>query len=543
MFVIHSEEDMRKMSRDWRAGKSKVGFVPTMGSLHEGHLELVRVAKKEVDKVVVSIYVNPSQFAPGEDFDQYPRALERDMEKLRELGGVSALFLPKDLYKSRGIAGSEDEDEDEEASQKGEEENLRKRRRGGETATAGTSSHQTWISVSDLEKPLCGVSRPIFFRGVATVVAKLFHIVEPDVAVFGQKDFQQLRVIETMVEELNFAVRVVGVPIKREGGGLAMSSRNELLTPPNRVRARCIYTSLIRAKASVELTGVKDAKSLQAFITEAIESNGGRVDYVSVVDAKTLRPRKTVSSSTRCLLAVAAFFKSKHEGQEVRLIDNMVVGLKEEKSDVAPGGVVESTEDALAKIDWIKKLSKDVERLKAELRMVKEKQLRSPEHLKKKYLSARKSLPPPEVEISDEGFETNAESDAEVGSEGEPQCKTLPRRISPRRAARKQVPARTAAWFANTQRGGRNGLWRLDPDDPKLWPPKGSHIKVLYDDPPEWYVGVIVDNRPKPGKGMVRVKYNVDDEVEDVDLLDPGTKLKLYVEKFRSEDLFDLLSS
>ena len=368
-----NEDTSKTMTKE---GEGLVAFVPTMGFLHEGHLALVDEAKKYASHVVVSIYVNPSQFAPGEDFDEYPRSLESDLKKLEQRGCVSAVFLPQDLYNHR----------------KEEKTNVPH----SSSPPPPDSHHQTWVSVRDLEVPLCGVTRPHFFRGVATVVTKLFHIVEPDLAVFGRKDFQQLRVIETLVKELDFPIAVVSVPIVREQDGLAMSSRNARLTERQRRDATCIYRALNAAKQMLmdvdhemdmhkhmkntttnnnpkkikrddgTQTGTQTGQEgglsdvVKGFISDAILRGRGRVDYVEVVNANTLQPlsakeeehflcllkkkekkkektepatttttttsssrSKLPSSGSGCcccvLIAVAAFFGN------VRLIDNVTV--------------------------------------------------------------------------------------------------------------------------------------------------------------------------------------------------------------------------
>lgn len=286
MEILTHPDAMRRWTRARRAAGGRVGFVPTMGYLHEGHLSLVRRARNLADHVVASVYVNPTQFAPGEDLDVYPRDLDGDLAKLRA-EGVDAVFAPEDLY--------------------------------ARTAQ-GAPPHETWVTVQDLSKPLCGASRPIFFRGVATVVAKLFHIVEPDVAVFGKKDYQQWRVIRRMVRDLDMGIEVVGAPLVREPDGLAMSSRNVRLSPDERQRALSISRSLRAAQAAVDV-GERHAGPLLAAAREAIEGAGGRVDYVELRDPETLAPVDTLTAMT--LMAIAAHFGT------VRLIDNTELTLPE----------------------------------------------------------------------------------------------------------------------------------------------------------------------------------------------------------------------
>lgn len=272
---------MRAWSRARRALGETIAFVPTMGYLHEGHLSLVRTARDLADHVVASIYVNPAQFAPHEDFDTYPRDSTSDLAALQS-EGCSVVFAPASLYGAEGIEG-----------------------------------HKTWLEVSDLSAPLCGASRPHFFRGVATVVVKLFHIVEPDIAIFGDKDFQQRRVIERMVEDLDMAVQIVGSPIVREVDGLAMSSRNVRLSAEDRLRARVVPESLDLAERLIE-SGEGDAAEICQQMRTLIEAAGGQVDYAALVDPVSLELQQTVAGSVRAAVAV--------QFGEVRLIDNRAIG-------------------------------------------------------------------------------------------------------------------------------------------------------------------------------------------------------------------------
>ena len=296
---------------------------PTQGCLHAGHLSLVDLARTKSDVVVVSIYVNPTQFAAHEDFGRYPRTREADRARLASRG-VEAVFEPETLYHRAQRGG------DEATEGGGDANNVI-----GAAAEEDDSSdsHDTFVSVERLSRgKLCSLSRPHFFRGVATVVAKLFNIVEPDVAAFGEKDWQQLAIIKRMARDLDFAVEVVGGAIVREGDGLALSSRNELLTEEERSRAPCIYAALLEAKRKVGGGGegaggaVTTAGEVAALVKRRIEEGGcSKVDYVSVVDADglCLLPEETAicsrSKGRRTLVAVAAFFGC------VRLIDNMVV--------------------------------------------------------------------------------------------------------------------------------------------------------------------------------------------------------------------------
>jgi len=251
-----------------------------MGYLHEGHLSLVRRAREQCDRVVMSIFVNPLQFGPREDYDRYPRDLERDARLARE-AGVDVIFHPsvEEMYPRPNL---------------------------------------TYVTVERLSETLCGQSRPGHFRGVATVVSKLFHIVQPDRAYFGQKDIQQLRVIEQMVEDLNFPVVVEGCPIVREPDGLAMSSRNVYLSPSERQQAPVIYASLRRAQQAYA-AGERDAEKLLSLVREGIsQAPDARIDYIRLVDRYTLDDVQRVDGPA--ILAVAVWFGS------ARLIDNIILG-------------------------------------------------------------------------------------------------------------------------------------------------------------------------------------------------------------------------
>lgn len=275
MIIIKTVADMQAQARAWRQNGERIGFVPTMGYLHEGHLSLVRLAKNDCGKVVVSVFVNPTQFGPDEDLDRYPRDFEGDEQKCRE-EGVAAVFYPDatELY---------------------------------------PSDFSTWVVEEALSAPLCGRSRPVHFRGVTTIVAKLFNAVLPDVAMFGQKDAQQAFVIKRMVRDLNFPVDIVVGPIVREPDGLAMSSRNAYLTDDERRRALSIHRGIEAARRSYE-HGERTAKVLRKRVLDQLQAAHADVDYVEIVSRQTLQPLDTVNEPA--LLAVAAIF-----GQS-RLIDN-----------------------------------------------------------------------------------------------------------------------------------------------------------------------------------------------------------------------------
>ncbi|GKA09342.1 pantoate--beta-alanine ligase [Tanacetum coccineum] len=258
-----------------------------MGYLHQGHLSLISESQKHTHLTVVSIYVNPSQFAANEDLDTYPSDFQGDIEKLKAFGnGVDVVFNPYNLYDY-----------------------------GGEGVEGG---HETWVRVEGLEKGMCGTSRPVFFRGVATVVAKLFNIVEPDVAVFGKKDYQQWCVIQRMVRDLDFGVEVIGSELVREEDGLAMSSRNVYLSPQDREQALSISRSLFEAKAAAE-KGKLVCSDLRRSVIEKIEAAAGKVDYVEIVDQKCLEAVEEIKNGV--VVCVAAWFG------KVRLIDNIEIGV------------------------------------------------------------------------------------------------------------------------------------------------------------------------------------------------------------------------
>eukprot|EP00892_Ulva_mutabilis_P005836 jgi/Ulvmu1/3624/UM017_0036.1 len=295
MEVFNSPHNMRAWSREKRADGRAIGFVPTMGSLHEGHLHLVKSALSSNDVVIVSIYVNPTQFAEGEDFEVYPKQLEADLAKLAALG-THAVFAPDSLYNGKDSA-----------------------------LVSGASSyspgdHDVFVVPEAMQKPLCGKTRPHFFRGVATAVTKLFNIVEPDSAVFGTKDYQQYRIVTTLVRDLNFDIKIIPVDIQREIDGLAMSSRNTRLTPDSRKQATCILQGLNAAMGAWQ-AGLLDSGRLCQIVKNHITDGGGEVDYVEAVDAEHLQPMDRLADRD-AVIAVAAWFEGR-EGIRVRLIDNV----------------------------------------------------------------------------------------------------------------------------------------------------------------------------------------------------------------------------
>ncbi|XP_061370962.1 pantoate--beta-alanine ligase isoform X1 [Gastrolobium bilobum] len=304
--VISDKDEMRKWSRAMRSQGKVIGLVPTMGYLHEGHLSLVREAHKHTNVVAVSIYVNPGQFSPTEDLSTYPSDFEGDIQKLMSVpGGVDVVFHPHNLYdygfdtkKGDFVAGEGD----------------------GVVSCIEQSAlgHETWVRVEKLEKGLCGKSRPVFFRGVATIVTKLFNIVEPDVAVFGKKDYQQWRVIQRMVRDLDFSIKVIGSEVTRDNDGLAMSSRNVHLLPQEREKALSISKSLLRAQ-SIAKDGQVHCEKLRNLVIQCITEAGGRVDYAEIVDQESLEKVEEIKNPV--VFCVAAWFG------KVRLIDNMEINL------------------------------------------------------------------------------------------------------------------------------------------------------------------------------------------------------------------------
>jgi pantoate--beta-alanine ligase len=279
MRTFNTIEDMRAACRAAGRGGKRLGFVPTMGALHEGHLSLVRTARAACDVVAVSIFVNPTQFGANEDLAKYPRDFERDRELL-EKKGVELLFAPsvEEMYPADGV---------------------------------------TWVTVEELSGKLDGRSRPGHFRGVTTVVAKLFHIVEPDAAFFGQKDAAQVAIVRRMVRDLKFPVEIVACPIVREADGLAMSSRNAYLDGAQRRQALVLHRALTRVKELWE-AGERDAEKLAGVGREEVAGEKSvRLDYFEIVDPESLDPVEDLACGA--LVAVAAFVGP------TRLIDNILL--------------------------------------------------------------------------------------------------------------------------------------------------------------------------------------------------------------------------
>jgi pantoate--beta-alanine ligase len=277
--IIEQVRTMQAWSDEVRREGKRIGLVPTMGCLHEGHLSLIRLAREQTDGVVVSIFVNPTQFGPAEDFEKYPRTFERD-RKLVEQAGGEVIFAPnvEDMY---------------------------------------PPGFCTAVQVEQLTKGLCGASRPGHFRGVTTVVAKLLCVAKPHVAVFGQKDFQQAAVIRRMVWDLNLDVEIVTAPTVREADGLALSSRNAHLSPEERRDARVLFRSLELARERVRTGEQETSKIIKAMKAEIEAKPAARIDYAAIVDTKTLEPVTRVEGQV--LVALAVWIGN------TRLIDNVVL--------------------------------------------------------------------------------------------------------------------------------------------------------------------------------------------------------------------------
>jgi len=282
MKIIKKVKEMQVCADRARLESKRIAFVPTMGYLHEGHLSLVRIARELCDLLVVSIFVNPSQFAPHEDFEAYPRNFQRDFD-MTEKEGVDIIFAPEvgELY---------------------------------------SANFQTYVSLEKIPMHLCGISRPIFFRGVATVVTKLFNIVKPHTAVFGKKDYQQLLVIRRMVSDLHMDIDIIGGETIREHDGLAMSSRNTYLTKTQRESAISLNNALKKAQKAVE-SKITDASQIVKQTKEFISSHPEtQIDYVAICDPETLEDIQVINRPALMALAVKV--------GSTRLIDNMILNTK-----------------------------------------------------------------------------------------------------------------------------------------------------------------------------------------------------------------------
>ena len=284
MVITGSIEKVRKIScKKTKLGKI-IGFVPTMGALHKGHLSLVRRARKECDFLIASIFINPTQFGAGEDYRRYPRNLAKDKKQLKN-EGVDLLFLPKTdtMYPSPGEAF-------------------------------------VYVGESNLSKILCGKSRPGHFKGVCTILVKLFNIVKPDIAYFGQKDYQQILIVKKLVKDFNFPIRIRVLPTIREQDNLAMSSRNTNLKGQARKSSRCLYQALVLAKELIKL-GERDPKRVISQMKQLVKSTElAKIDYIEIVDAENLERVNRIKS--KVLIALAVYIK------KVRLIDNIILNVK-----------------------------------------------------------------------------------------------------------------------------------------------------------------------------------------------------------------------
>lgn len=277
MNVVKGVTEMKALSRGLKREGKTISFVPTMGALHEGHLSLMAEGKKRADVLVASVFVNPTQFGPGEDYKKYTRDTEGDLDKMRRTGVDIAFFpVPEEIY---------------------------------------PPGFQTYVEVTELEKPLCGASRHGHFRGVATVVLKLFNIVRPDVALFGKKDYQQLQIIKRMVSDLDLDVEIIGMPIVREASGLAMSSRNAYLSEEQKARAGALSKALGEIKKKFD-GGERDASTLLESGKRVLsDSSAGEIDYLEIRNGDTLEEVKLASPGDVAALAVKV--------GRARLIDNI----------------------------------------------------------------------------------------------------------------------------------------------------------------------------------------------------------------------------
>lgn len=283
MEIITTVADMKARVAEWKAQGLTIGLTPTMGALHEGHMSLMEAARQACDKVVTSVFVNPIQFGPNEDYDNYPRDLEHDAA-IAESKGVDVVFHPsvEEMY---------------------------------------PPNYNTYVVMETLTDTLCGAKRPGHFRGVCTVVNKLMNIVQPDKAFFGQKDAQQLAIIKRMVADLNMNVTVVGCPIVREEDGLAKSSRNAYLSEEERVAALCLSRAIFTAQEAIE-NGERNARAITKLVTDTIEAEPmSRIDYVEVVDLANMQPVETLGEAG--LVAIAVYIGS------TRLIDNYLFDFAE----------------------------------------------------------------------------------------------------------------------------------------------------------------------------------------------------------------------
>ncbi len=285
--VIRTVDAMQTYADTQRGAGYRVALVPTMGALHDGHFALVEAARERADQVITSVFVNPTQFGPDEDYEEYPRDLAHDRNQLAE-HGVDVLFAPS-------VEGMYPD------------------------AASGDGTTLTWVEVEQLTDHLCGRYRPGHFRGVTTVVSKLFHICKPHTAVFGRKDAQQFVIIQRMVEDLHFDIEVVGVPTKREPDGLALSSRNQYLSPREREQATVLFKAVQAAQRRIRKGEQRGKALVEAMQNKLAQAPDARVQYAELVDARSLQPIERINPGQQVLAAVAVFFG------ETRLIDNAFV--------------------------------------------------------------------------------------------------------------------------------------------------------------------------------------------------------------------------
>jgi pantoate--beta-alanine ligase len=282
MEIIETVGAMKELRRELRTQGRTVALVPTMGYLHEGHLSLMREGRKKAEVLVVSIYVNPTQFSPGEDFERYPRDLARDTDLCRR-EGVDIIFSPdnREIY---------------------------------------PDGYLTYVEVEKITSALCGLTRPNYFRGVTTICTKLFNIVAPQVAIFGKKDYQQYQVIKKMVADLNLDLAIIGLPTLREPDGLAMSSRNVYLQPAERISARSLYEALVAAQAAYD-RGERRAAAIEQLAREIIQARPfTQIDYAKIVGTRNMKEMDFIEQEAVLALAVRV--------GKTRLIDNHVLGEK-----------------------------------------------------------------------------------------------------------------------------------------------------------------------------------------------------------------------
>ena len=285
MELIRTVTAMHALADDRRRAGKTLALIPTMGALHAGHLALVEAARAHGDHLTVSVFVNPTQFGPGEDFDHYPRRLERDLEALEGIGGVDAVFAPsvEEMY------------------------------------PGGQDAQRVWVDVEHLDAHLCGRYRPGHFKGVVTVVAKLFLCCKPHVAVFGLKDAQQFLILRRLSRDLLFGVDIVGVPTVREADGLALSSRNVYLSPDERAQAVVVSQAVAAARRCIEQGEQRVQGVVETMLTVMAQAPAARIQYAEVVDTETLQLLERIEPGQDVLAAVAVFFG------KTRLIDNAFV--------------------------------------------------------------------------------------------------------------------------------------------------------------------------------------------------------------------------